>query len=55
MTVLELVDKYTFQKRGIKHTTQAGYRTVLNILKNDPFGAKRIDKIKLSDAKIWLI
>lgn len=55
MTDPELVDKYTLQKRGIKHTTQAGYRTVLNILKNDPFGAKRIDKIKLSDAKIWLI
>lgn len=55
MTVLELVDKYTLQKRGVKHTTQAGYRTVLNILENDPFGAKRIDKVKLSDAKIWLI
>lgn len=55
MTDPELMDKYTLQKRGIKHTTQAGYRTVLNILKNDPFGAKRIDKIKLSDAKIWLI
>ena len=55
MTVLELVDKYILQKRGVKHTTQAGYRTVLNILENDPFGAKRIDKVKLSDAKIWLI
>lgn len=55
MTVLELADKYTLQKRGVKHTTQAGYRTVLNILKDDPFGAKRIDKVKLSDAKIWLI
>ena len=55
MTVLELVDKYTLQKRGVKHTTQAGYRTVLNILENDPFGAKRIDKVKISDAKIWLI
>lgn len=55
MTVLELVDKYTLQKRGVKHTTQAGYRTVLNILENDPFGEKRIDKVKLSDAKIWLI
>lgn len=43
MTVLELVDKYTLQKWGVKHTTQAGYRTVLNILKKDAFGAKRID------------
>ena len=55
MTVLELANKYTMQKRGVKHTTQAGYRTVLRILENDPFGEKRIDKVKLSDAKIWLI
>ena len=55
MTVLELVNKYTMQKRGVKHTTQAGYRTVLNLLEKDPFGARRIDKVKLSDAKIWLI
>ena len=55
VTVLELANKYTMQKRGVKHTTQAGYRTVLNLLEKDPFGAKRIDKVKLSDAKIWLI
>lgn len=55
MSVLELVNKYTIQKRGVKHTTQAGYRTVIKILEKDPFGAKRIDKVKLSDAKIWLI
>ena len=28
---------------------------MLNILEKDPFGARRIDKVKLSDAKIWLI
>lgn len=55
MTVYELAEKYVKQKRGVKHTTQAGYQTVLNILKKDEFGARRIDKIKLSDAKIWLI
>lgn len=55
MTVYELAEKYVKQKRGVKHTTQAGYQTVLNILRKDEFGARRIDKIKLSDAKIWLI
>lgn len=55
MTVYELAEKYIKQKRGVKHTTQAGYQTVLNILKKDSFGSTRIDKIKLSDAKIWLI
>lgn len=55
MTVLELVDKYTMQKKGIRYTTQAGYRTVINILKKDEFGSRRIDTVKISDAKIWLI
>lgn len=55
MTVLELVDKYTLQKKGVRYTTQAGYKTVINILKKDEFGSRRIDTVKLSDAKIWLI
>ncbi len=55
LTVYELTEKYIKQKRGVRHTTQAGYQTVLNILKKDPFGDTRIDKIRLSDAKIWLI
>ena len=55
MTVLELVQKYLGQKRGVKHNTQANYNFVVNIIKKDPFGAKRIDKVKLSDAKEWLI
>lgn len=54
MTVLELVQKYISQKRGVKHNTQANYNFVINVIKKD-FGAKRIDKIKLSDAKTWLI
>jgi len=55
LTVCELVDRYVLQKKGVRHTTYAGYKTVQNILKKDPFGAKHIDKVKLSDAKTWLI
>ena len=54
-TVLELVEKYTSLKVGVRHNTLAGYKTVINVLKEDPFGSKRIDKVKLSDAKAWLI
>ena len=54
-TVLELVEKYTALKVGVRHNTLAGYKTVINILKKDPFGSKRIDKVKLSDARAWLI
>ena len=39
----------------MKPTTKAGYGTVINLLKEDSFGAKRIDKVRLSDAKGWLI
>ena len=55
MTVLELSEKYTSLKCGVRDTTRTGYKTVLNVLKKDPFGKKRIDKVKISDAKGWLI
>lgn len=54
-TVLSLVQKYISQKTGVKNTTCAGYGTVINVLKSEAFGSKRIDKVKLSDAKAWLI
>lgn len=55
MTVLELVKKYVNQKTGVKHNTEANYRFIINIIEKEEFGKKRIDKIKLSDAKEWLI
>ncbi len=55
MSVLELVEKYISQKTGVRHNTQANYKFVVNIIKKEEFGTKRIDKVKLSDAKAWLI
>ena len=55
MTVLDLVKKYVSQKTGVKHNTEANYNFVINIIKKEDFGKKRIDKVKLSDAKGWLI
>ena len=37
------------------HNTEANYKFVVNIIKKEDFGKKRIDKVKLSDAKCWLI
>lgn len=54
-TVLSLAEKYTSLKIGVRHSTKQGYKTVLNILREDPFGCKRIDTVKTSDAKEWLI
>jgi len=53
MTVLQLVQKYAGQKKGVRLSTKSIYHYVIQILSNDPFGTKRIDKIKLSDAKEW--
>ncbi len=55
MTVLQLVTKYVLQKTGVRHNTEAGYKTVINIITKESFGKQRIDRIKLSDAKAWLI
>lgn len=54
-TVITLVEKYTALKTGVRSSTKAGYKTVMNLLEKDPFGSKRIDTVKMSDAKLWLI
>ena len=55
LTVLDLVEKYISTKINVRPTTQTGYKTIVNILKGDPFGNKRIDTVRISDAKCWLI
>ncbi len=55
LTVLELVEKYVSLKTGVRHNTEANYNFVINIIAKEEFGRKRIDKVKLSDAKAWLI
>ncbi|MBQ2101861.1 MAG: site-specific integrase [Lachnospiraceae bacterium] len=55
LTVLELAEKYVSTRINVRQTTMAGYQTVINLLKKDPFGKKRIDTVRISDAKCWLI
>ena len=55
LTVTSLVEKYVSLKTGVRPTTEASYKTVINTLKRDEFGSRRIDKVKISDAKAWLI
>lgn len=35
LTVLQLVKKYIATKTGVKHTTRAGYGTVINLLERN--------------------
>ena len=55
MTVLELVKRYLATKTGVKPTTEAGYKTVVNILEKEAFAYQPIKKIRHSDAKLFLI
>lgn len=55
VTVLELVERYISLKTKVRPTTRAGYKTVVNVLKADPFGQKNISTIKTYEAKKWLI
>lgn len=55
ITVYELADTYTRQRRNVRQSTKTGYKTVLNYLKTDPFSSRPINKVKTSDAKMWLI
>ena len=55
LTVLELVEKYIATKINVRESTRAGYNTVVNLLKKEPFGNERIDNVRISDAKLWFI
>ncbi|MCD7724898.1 MAG: site-specific integrase [Clostridiales bacterium] len=55
LTVSELVKRYLSQKKGVRHNTEANYKFVTNIIAKEDFGEMLIDKVKTSDAKLWLI
>ena len=56
MTVLELVERYlAIKDLSVKKTTKAGHQTVLNVLKKEKLAQMEISKVKVSDAKLFLI
>lgn len=55
LTVLSLAEAYTSLRTGVRSSTRAGYKTVLNVLRKDPFGSMRIDKVTFAEAKAWLV
>ena len=55
MTVLELCQRYVSTKTGVSHNTAAGYKTILIFLSKHPFGKKKINEIRPSSAKLFLI
>lgn len=55
MTVFGLLEKYVSQKQGVRRSTEAGYDYALKIVGEDMLGQKRINKVRLSDAKDWAV
>lgn len=58
MSVLDLVEKYLAIQNAndsIRASTKKGYRTSLKHIREDGISSVRIDKIRKSDAKEWII
>lgn len=54
LTVHDLAKYYVdLRFSTVRINTQSWYKTILNILKNDPFGARRIDTVNVLGAKKW--
>lgn len=55
LTVSELVEKYDQQKLGIRKNTMVGHTTVRRYLEKDLFGKKKIETVRIIDAKQFMI
>ena len=55
MTVIELVTRYMNLKRSLKENSFRAYDSVINRIREDPFGQKQIRHVKLSDTKSWFV
>lgn len=52
---MRVVEKYIALKEGVRYNTKVGYNFVLNLIKKEDFGFRRIREIKPSDAQKWFI
>lgn len=55
ISVLELAERYLDLKQGVRYNTKVNYNFVLNILRKELFGQRKIRDIKTSDAKRWML
>lgn len=55
ITVSELAGRYMNLKRDLSESTRRGYGTVINRIKESPFGEMKVRTVKLSDAKTFYI
>lgn len=55
MTVIDLFKKRSTQNANVKQGTVTNRNNLIKLLENDVFGAMAIEKVKMSDAKEWII
>lgn len=55
ITVLELVERYVGLRRNVRYNTTVGYNFVLNILRKEEFGYQQVSKVRVVDAKRFLL
>lgn len=55
MTVKECVERYLETKVGVKPNTKANYNFVKNLMEKESFYGRKIQDIRVSDAKLFLI
>lgn len=55
ITVIQLLERYISLKQGVRYNTKVGYNFVLNLIKKEDFGFRKIKDIKVSDAQQWVM
>ena len=48
-------ERYISLKQGVRYNTKIGYNFVLNLIKKEDFGYRKIRDIKVSDAQQWIM
>lgn len=46
-TVIEQCERYLLTKTGVAPTTEANYKTTLNVLRREAFGTRQIETVKI--------
>ena len=55
ITVIELVERYVSLRRNVRYNTTVGYNFVLNVLRKEEFGYQQVSKVRVVDAKRFLL
>lgn len=55
ISVVELMERYIAQKQSVRYNTKVGYTFVLNLMRKEDFGGRKVKTIKPSDGKAFFI